>query len=756
MTVPQKDQYQWVGTAPVRPDGVDKVTGRALYGADLNVPNMVWGKVLRSPHAHAKILSIDTAPARELEGVLSVITSADLDGEGFEEIQAGEASANLADVSANVLAKDKVLYHGHAVAAVAAINAEVAANALKAIKVEYEVLTPVLSLDEAIAENAPLLHDEQFTAGYSEQPTSPSNIAGRHLLEKGDVQAGMEAADVVVERTYTIPMAHQGYIEPQACLAEATRDGHIKIWCCTQGQFDVRNFVSKVLDIDVGDITVTPSEIGGGFGGKTTIYLEPVAAVLSQKCARPVKMVMSREEVFRASGPGAGASVRVRIGASNDGVFTAMDTEMYFEAGAFKGSPSVPAAMAAFAAYDCANQRAEAFDVVVNKPKVAAYRAPGAPQAALGVECVINEIATKLAIDPLELRMRNAADEGTSALYGAVFSRIGFKECLQQAMDHPHYSAALEENQGRGVAAGFWFNVGMQSNAVVHLTESGRLIIDEGSPDIGGSRASMALMAAETLGIDYEHVTVQVKDTASIGVNDVTGGSRTTYTTGWAVIDATRGLIEQLCERAARVWDIPRDQIDWQQAAAISLDGSDQKLSLAELAAMGGKDEGPLSSSASKNVKQVAPSFGVGIVEVGVDPGTGATTVLRYTSIQDAGKAIHPAFVEGQMQGGAVQGIGWALNEEYVFNEQGVMQNPGFLDYRIPVASDLPMIDTVIVEVPDPLHPFGVRGVGETPICPPVPAVCTAVNNAVGTDIADLPLAPWRVLQAIHGIDGEG
>ena len=453
MTAAQTKQYQWVGTAPVRPDGVDKVTGRALYGADLNVPNMVWGKVLRSPHAHAKILSIDTAEALAIDGVLSVITSEDLEGEGFEEIQAGEALANLADLSANVLAKDKVLYHGHAVAAVAAINAEVAANALNAIRVEYEVLTPVLSLEAAMAEDAPLLHADQFTTGYPEQPASPSNIAGRHLLEKGDVQAGMEAADVIVEKTYTIPMAHRGYIEPQACLAEATRDGHIKIWCCTQGQFDVRNFVSKLLDIDVGDITVTPSEIGGGFGGKTTVYLEPVAAVLSQKCGRPVKMAMSREEVFRASGPGAGANVRVRIGASSDGLFTAMDTEMHFEAGAFKGSPSVPAAMAAFAAYDCANQRAEAFDVVVNKPKVAAYRAPGAPQAALGVECVINELADKLAIDPLELRMRNAADKGTQAVYGAVFSEVGFKECLRQAMAHPHYSAPLGENQGRGVAA---------------------------------------------------------------------------------------------------------------------------------------------------------------------------------------------------------------------------------------------------------------------------------------------------------------
>jgi len=745
-----------IGTRPQRPDGVDKVTGRARYGADYTLPGMVWASVLRSPHAHAHIRAIDTTAASAMPGVLAVVTAADFLAACDGEIAGGEAEVTIGDLSRNVMAREKVLYHGHAVAAVAATTAQLAQAALAAIHVDYELLPCVLDLDAAMAADAPLLHENQFTEGAAEGSTQPSNIAACTVFERGDLEAGFAAADIVVERSFSIAMAHQGYIEPHACLASFNAAGEVDIWCSTQGPFMVRSCVASLLGLDTSVIRVIPTEIGGGFGGKTTVYLEPVAVALSRKCGRPVKMQMSREEVFRATGPASAARVSVRIGARRDGTITAMDGHLEYEAGAFKGSPAVPGAMTLFASYDVPNQRVRALDVVLNKPKAAAYRAPGAPQALLASECAINELAQLLAIDPLELRLRNAVDSGSRTLYGATFSAIGLRECLQQAQQHPHYSAPLAAHTGRGVAIGFWFNVGLQSSAEVHLTENGRVLLQEGNPDIGGSRASMALIAADTLGIPYEHIKPSVVDTSSVGYSDLTAGSRTTFATGYAVIEACRDLIAKLCLRAAVEWGVEASGVQWRDGAARHPLDASKTLDIAALAHLGARTDGPLSGHGAVNLKQAAPSFAVNIADVQVDPETGASRVTRFTAIQDAGRAIHPDFVEGQMQGGAAQGIGWALNEAFWFDEQGVLQNPGFLDYRMPVASDLPMIDTVIVEVPHPDHPLGVRGVGETPICAPMAAVTTALNAAVGTRLSDVPLTPSRVLQAILARQAHG
>ena len=741
--------YRFVGTSPVRPDGIEKVIGRAQYGADLNLPGMIWGDVLRSPHAHARIKSIDTQPALDMEGVLAVVTAADMADVSTGSIAGGESAIDFPDLSRNVLAHDKVLYNGHAVAAVAALTRELAAEAAQKIKVEYEVLPPVMNIDAATAPDAPLLHEDLITQGTFDPPDKPSNISSRLLFKSGDVDAGFAEADEIVERTYYAPTAHQGYIEPHACVAEANSAGKINIWCCTQGQFTVRAMTAGMLGTDIANVKVTPSEIGGGFGGKTTVYLEPLAAALSLKALRPVKMMMRREDVLRATGPTSAGRVRVKIGARRDGTLTAMDAVLEYESGGFKGSPVMMGAWCVFAPYRCENQRAEAVDIVVNKPKVAAYRAPGAPQAALAAECVLNELAGKLGIDPIEFRLKNIVEPGDKALYGATFTENGLRECLERARDHDHYKSALGEDEGRGVAVGFWFNVGLSSSATVHLTESGRIKVLEGNPDIGGSRASMALMAAETLGIPYEHVTVQVMDTDSVGYNDVTGGSRTTFATGLVVVEAAQDVIRQLCERAAQIWKVDVDQVEWVDGEARNRNDSSKVLSIAELAKRANQTGGPITGRCSKEVPGAAPSFSVNLADAKIDRGTGRVDVTRFTAIQDAGTAIHPAFVEGQMQGGAVQGIGWALNETYYYNDDGVMENQGFLDYRMPVALDVPMIDTVIVEVPNPEHPYGVRGVGETPICGALPAVAWAVNDAAGTVMTELPLSPPTVLAAL-------
>lgn len=747
----QKDDLKYVGTSPVRPDGVDKVTGRALYGADQNLPNMIYGKVLRSPHAHALIKSIDLSAARALPGVFAVISGADFPQAESGEI-GGEGGGDVADVAKNVMARDKVLYHGHAVAAVAAKNDSIALQALDLIKVEYEALPPVMSIDAALADNAPLLDPNCFTKGLPEKPTQPSNVAMTMTLERGDLTAGFATADIVLEGEYEVPMAHQGYIEPHACTANTNEGGDVTLFCCTQAPFEFRSMTAKILGKRIGDIKVVSSEIGGGFGGKTVVYLEPLAVMLSEKTRRPVKMSMSREEVFRATGPTSGTKIRVKLGASNSGELVAAEATLWYEAGAFAGAPVGPGCMSMLAPYRIPNFKLTGYDVLVNKPKVAAYRAPGAPQAMHAFECLVDELAQRLDMDPIDLRLLNVAEEGTQAPYGPKFGPVGLRACLEAAKAHPNYTKPLAAGTARGVSAAFWFNIGGESSAEVHVNEDGTVTVLEGNPDIGGSRASMCLMTAETLGVPYENVKALITDTQSGGYTMVTGGSRTTFATGLAVIKACEDVIAQCKARAAATWELDADQVEWRDGQAVPAPGINadvQPLSLADIAGNAARTGGPLLGRASLNAAGAGPSFAVDIAEVGVDRETGAIDVLSFTSIQDAGKAIHPAYVEGQIQGGAVQGIGWALNEEYIYNDAGVMQNAGFLDYRIPVASDLPMIDAVIVEVPNPSHPYGVRGVGETPIVGPLAAMANASSRALGFRMNDLPLSPPRVLAAI-------
>jgi len=750
----QPQSFKWIGTRSVRPDGVDKVTGRATFGADHAMPGMLVGRILRSPHAHARIRSINTDRAMALAGVKAVATAAD-----FPEIPSeaagsgGEGGEDFRQMSDNVMARNKALYDGHAVAAVAATSAAIAEQALGLIDVDYEVLAHVIEIGEAMADDAPLLHEGLITKGVDPKPSKASNVAKRFEFALGDLDAGFAAADVVIEKDFTTQQVHQGYIEPHAAIASAGGDGQALIWCSSQGQFMVRAYSAKLLGMDIADIRVIPAEIGGGFGGKTTVYLEPVALMLSKKAGRPVKITMTRDEVFRGTGPTSASEMRVKIGATKDGRITAADATFHYQAGAYPGSPVQLGCMTAFAPYDLENVRTVGYDVLVNRPKAAAYRAPGAPMASFAAESVIDMMAEELGIDPVAFRMMNAAKEGTKAAYGPKFRAIGYEETLQAVIDHPHYQAPLGENQGRGVASGFWFNIGGQSAAAVNINEDGTAVVISGTPDIGGSRASLALMAAEVLGIDVERIRPIIADTSAIGYNDMTGGSRVTFSIGMAVHQAAGAVVEQLRQRAAALWDIPLEDVTWQDGQAVAAGekaAEHEPLSLAAIAAKAGKTGGPITGNASINAQGAGPGFGTHVCDVEVDPDTGRVTVLRYTVVQDAGRAIHPSYVEGQMQGGAAQGVGWALNEEYIYNDQGQLENPGFLDYRMPVASDLPMIDTVIVEVPNPRHPFGVRGVGEVPIIPPLAAVANAVKNAVGLRMTDLPISPPRLLAALE------
>jgi CO/xanthine dehydrogenase Mo-binding subunit len=744
--------FTTVGTRPVRPDGVDKVTGRARFGADFNLAGQLVGRVLRSPHAHARIRRIDTSAAARLAGVKAIVTRDDFEDQGSEFVPAGEMLINYRDVVRNVMAREKALYEGHAVAAVAATSPQIAREALKLIEVDYEVLPHVINAVAAMEPGAPLLHDDLFTAGVEPAPKTPSNVAKRVEFTLGDVAKGFKAADIVVERAFDTKPVHQGYIEPHACLASVNEDGSADLWVTTQGHWIVRAHCARLLGWDISKIRVTATEIGGGFGGKTVVYLEPLALALSAKAKRPVKMVMGREEVFRATGPTSGANVWVKMGATKDGRITAAEAVLKYQAGAFQGSPVAPGCMCAFAPYDLEHVQVVGYDIVTNRPKVGAYRAPGGPIAEYAVESVVDEIAKKLRLDPIALRLKNAAKQGTKAAYGPKFGPIGMVECLEAAKAHAHWKAPLKANQGRGIAAGFWFNIGGETTVTLALNEDGTLNLMAGTPDIGGLRASLCMMAAEELGIDYATVRPIIADTASLGYNFLTGGSRSTFSGGMATVEAARQMIKEACARAAKLWELAPEAVTFEDGEirpAGDNAGKHKPMTIGDIARIAGKTGGPIVATSSINAHGAAPSFGAHIADVEVDPETGRVSIVRYTVLQDAGRAIHPAYVEGQYQGGAAQGIGWALNEEYIYGADGRLQNPGFLDYRVPVASDLPMIDTVIVEVANPSHPYGVRGVGETPLCPPMAAIANAVEGATGLRFTELPMSPPKVLAAI-------
>jgi len=754
-------EFNVVGTRPIRHDGADKVTGRARYSADLHLPGMLYGKVLRSPHAHARIRSIDTSKADVMPGVRAIVTSAALPQPTGILTDIGEnAMVNPKFLSNNCLAEDKVLYKGHAVAAVAATNVHIAEQALELIEVDYEVLPHVTDLLEAMKEDAPVLHERLANvANPNVRPgglrdegdgTRSTNVANHFVFEAGDIEQGFKDADVVIEREFRTNSVHQGYIEPHSATADWGPDGSLTIWCSSQGHFNIRDQVASTLGIDVSKIRVVPMEIGGGFGGKTLVYLEPVAALLSRVAGQAVKLSMNRSEVFQGSGPTSGSWMRCKLGVMKDGRITALDASLAFEAGAYPGSPINPGCQCMSGPYDISNGRIEGFDVVLNKPKTAAYRAPGAPAAAFAMETVVDEICEQIGMDPLEFRVLNASKEGSRRLTGPLFGSIGNMETVQAAMDHPHWNAPLEgPNRGRGVASGYWFNATGPASATASVNSDGSVSLIEGSPDIGGSRAAVSMQLAEVLGIAAEDVRPVVGDTDSVGYTSLTGGSSVAFKTGWACYEAGVDIKQQLVERAARIWDVDSSLVEYYDGILSHISDPELKFTFKEMAARLNSTGGPITGRGNVSPTGVGGSFATHIVDVEVDPETGKVDILRYTAVQDVGKAVHPSYVEGQIQGGCAQGIGWALNEEYVLDGNGSMENPTFLDYRMPTSLDLPMIDTVLVEVANPGHPYGVRGVGEVPIVPPMAAIANAVYAAIGVRMEKLPMSPGNVLGSL-------
>ncbi|MSQ26314.1 MAG: xanthine dehydrogenase family protein molybdopterin-binding subunit [Dehalococcoidia bacterium] len=738
---PAPRAFKVIGTRPIRHDGYDKVTGRAKYGADVQMAGMLYGAVLRSPHAHARIVKIDTSKAEAMPGVHAVVTSKDFPA----TIQPYEARETLGDpnvISENSMARAKVLYRGHALAAVAADSQHIAQEALARIAVEYAVLPAVLDVREAMKPGAPQLH-EHLESG---------NIAKHSQFKGGDLAAGFKQADITVELEFTTQPVHQGYIEPHNSTALWGQDGNLTVWTSTQGAFVVRAQTAAMLNLPQSRVRVIPMEIGGGFGGKIPVYLDAVAALLSQKTRRPVKLVMSRREVFEGTGPAAGTYMRVKMGATKQGKITAAEAYFAFAAGAFPGSPVGSAMNTGIAPYKVDNFQIDGYDVVVNKPRVAAYRAPGSPQGAYAIEQVVDALAKKLGMDPMEFRLKNVTRTGDRAVTGVVFPSIGTEEVERAIASHPHYKSKLTgKNRGRGVSMGYWGNAGMASSVTINVNADGAISLVSGSVDIGGTRPAVAMQAAEILGITAQDVHPSVGDTDSVGYTGVTGGSRTAFATGMAAIKAAEEIIRLLKGRVALLWETQPDVVDFQDGVFISRKNPKDTMTFKQIAGKMSSTGGPVTASAQVDAtKFIGPSAAGMIVDVEVDPETGKVTILRCTAFQDVGKAAHPSYVEGQIQGGTVQGIGWALNEEYYFSKDGTMTNSSFLDYRIPTALDLPMIEAVLIEYPNPGHPFGLRGVGESSLIPPMAAVANAIESAIGVRVTHLPMNPGEVLSAVQ------
>jgi xanthine dehydrogenase molybdenum-binding subunit len=750
----QTKQYNVVGTRPIRHDGLDKVIGSAKFGADTQLSGMLHGKVLRSPYAHAKILGIDTSKAEALPGVTAVVTSKDFPIIGNVIIDLAEGGSRL--LAEHIMADKKTRYKGHAVAAVAATSAHIAEAALDLIEVDYEVLKPVLSIKDAMADDAPLLHDnltthfkiERFARG--DDTGAQSNIASHIQHKLGDIEKGFAEADVILEREFTTQTVHQGYIEPHASTATWAGDGRLTIWTCTQGAFAIRSSCSAILDIPESRIKVIPTEIGGGFGAKATTYLEPVAAMLSKKSGRPVKVIMSRKDVFEGTGPAAASWMKTKIGATNAGKITAAQLWIAFDAGAFPGSPVGGATLCATGQYNIENLLVDGYDVVTNHQKVQAYRAPGQPQGSFSVEPVIDELAEKLGLDPMEFRLLNVVKEGDRQPNGVQHPVFGAREMEEAMRDHPHYNAPLTSpNQGRGVATGYRWQGGQASSVTINVNSDGTISLTSGSVDIGGSRTAIAMQAAEVLGISAEDVSPSVVDTDSVGYTANTGGSRTAFDTGFAAIKAAEEIKRLMSQRAALIFEVDEENMTF-EGGLFMCASTEDKISFKDLAGRLMRTGGPVTCSMSTVSPGVGPVIAGNIVDVEVDPETGKVDILRFTAFMDVGTAVHPAYVEGQIQGASVQGIGWALNEGYVYDDDGAMLNSSFLDYRMPTTLDVPMIDTVMIEVPNPKHPFGLRGVGEAPIIPPLSAVAIAVSNAIGVRMRDLPLTPDVILTALE------
>jgi CO/xanthine dehydrogenase Mo-binding subunit len=753
-----------VGLAIPRPDGPEKVTGRVQYVADIKLRGLLHAKLLRSPHAHARIVRIDASRARALPGVRAVLVAADVP----------ELKRQAPTRAHAVLAIDRVVFAGQPVAAVAADEAAIAEEALDLIEVEYAVLPAAIDPLRSMLPGAPpvadagteadtseaMAHSAVAVASAEKAPTKAVNVSQTSHVKRGDVAKGFAESDVVIEHTYRVPMVHQGYLEPHAVLAEWDAAGNLTLWASTQGSFNTRSEVADVLGIEENRIKVIPVECGGGFGGKIRALCEPVTALLARAAGRPVRYVMTRREELEAGMPAPQVIIRLKTGAKRDGSLMALEAETVLESGAFSGTVLAVSAVFLGSLYRWPAFDIKGSEVLTHKPSVAAYRAPVAPQTIFAIDSQMEHLANVLDLDPVEFRARHLSHPGEPMVNNQPWASNGAHEVLARAAAHPLWKerAAWKANgnghrlRGTGLALGGWLGGLQPTGATVKLNPDGTLSVLTGQVDIAGTNIGLAQIAASAYGIDVEKVKITTGDTDTAPVTGLSAGSKTTYTVGVAVMQAAEDARRQTLEIAAGELEASVQDLEIVDGRVVVRGVPGRGITLTQIGRKGNlymSKVPPVLGSAHTAFSQQAPAFAAQIARIEVDPETGEVDLRQFVVVQDAGRAINPLGVEGQMQGGAVQSLGMAMTEALVYDEQGRLTNPSLLDYRKLTAADLPDIETIIVEVPSPAGPFGARGVGEPPIIPAPAAIANAVADATGVRITECPLTPERIALAL-------
>lgn len=751
-------------------DGVDKVTGSGVYGVDVRVPGMLFARILRSPYAHARITRIDVSAAERIPGVQAVVTCHDLP----------DRRVGLALKDEYILACDKVRYIGEAVAAVAAVDLETADEALNAIRVDYKELTPVFDAREALRDDAPRIHED--LANYQQsayitrfiQPVPNTNIASHIKLRKGDIEAGFKQADVVLEDTFYSPRIHHCYMEPHAVLAQYGRD-KIMVWSNGQRVFDIRTYMADLFGLPMSKVRIINTMIGGGFGGKITAKLEPIAVALSRKSRRPVKLVLTRQEEFQGFGGAHSAWVKIKSGATKDGKLTAREMEVIWDAGAAADLGVSVALLAgvvgASGPYRIANLKIDSYLVYTNKVNPTALRGMGMQQVAFAVESQTDSLAEKLGIDPVEFRMRNALEEGDRSATGEVLESVSVKECLQKVADAMEWGKKPKAaNQGRAICVWHKFSApSTVSSASIKVSADGSVTLLTGSSEIGqGSKTTLAQIAAEELGVSLEDVSVISGDTDATPFDHGSFSSRVTHHTGNAVKFAAQDAKRQLLKVAAEMMEraeVTPEALELKDHRIFVRAAPDAGISLAEAAlaaqlrfgvpvlgkgsfrGLGSHRLDPETGQSNQPAASEWIYLAQG-VEIEVDPESGLIKVVKLVGAYDCGKAINPLAARGQLMGGIMMGVGLSLYEEMVY-ENGQITNPTFMDYMIPTISEAPSMEIILVENPHPLGPYGAKGVGEASIVPIPAAIANALYNATGIRMKEPPFSPDRVLAAL-------
>jgi xanthine dehydrogenase molybdenum-binding subunit len=739
-------EYAVVGKGITRIDADVRVTGRAIFGDDIQLPGLLHGKVLRSPHGHARILRIDTSKAERLPGVKAIVTAKDAPETPFGGVIKDRW----------IFARDKVRYMGEPIAAVAATDQHIAEQALHLVEVEYEPLPGVIDPQQAAASDTALVHESWESYRAPANLARKGNVVNNAELKVGDVERGFQEADQIFEGRYEVAMAHQGYIEPHVAVAKVDPDGKIHVWTTTQGQFTIRNALAEALQTSHGRIRLIGTEIGGGFGGKNTLVLEPPAVLLSRKTGKPVKMIMDREEDFLSTTPRRPCVFEVKTGVKRDGTMVARQAKFWFGTGAY--------ATAAFdfaanicnrisGPYRIPHMLAQGFVVYTTQPPCAAFRAPGSPQIVFALEQHMDEIALALGMDPIDFRKKNALKRGDPTTIGPTQDAADLEMMLERAAEASGWrSKPKTKNRGRGIGCAFWTSGGMPGSNSVKLNEDGSVSVMTGSVDVTGTHTVLAQIVAEEMGLGVNRVQVATGDTDSAPVAPISAGSNIARSMGYTVKKATEALRQQIIETAADALEANVNDLDMQDGRVFVKGSPERGLTLRELYTRSATQKGgpPLASFSSRNLPP-SVNYVIQVAEVEVDPDTGEVKVLDLTAIQDVGFALNPLAVEGQIQGGAVQGLGYALSEEMKFDRNGRLMNPHLLDYKLPSILDVPNVKPVLIQEPitSPQTPYGAKGVGEPPIVPTAAAVANAVFDAIGVRVTSLPLTPEKVLKAI-------